>query len=363
MQLDDPAFQIGERLLGHVELRQPIPRLHGPLQDAVDVGGVLARQRAQLTLPGQLRLERAGIAGQCGQIVAEFACHIGDHRERAVELCGQGLQCGVVGGLHRRLRLSHTVDRRCGSGRRVVVGPGQRGARGLRRLPHRVQLGQPADVLDERVVLAGLRSDGVDLVQSELEPIGLLRELTCPLCAVDQVTARGQPVLAQLPVSLQRFLDVDEAVQGRTLFVGTHQPELIVLAVQREQLSGERAQRLRGHTTAAEVCPRRAVAADGTGGDDAAVVVTFGSRGIQDLVDLDGDVFAEFTCGETAFDDRALGSGAHSGGVCAGATEQVQTRDDHRLAGAGLAGEHGETAIELGGRGADRAQRLDADLG
>ena len=125
----------------------------------------------------------------------------------------------------------------------------------------------------------------------------------------------------------------------------------------------KRAQRLRRHTAAAEVGPRRSVAADGTGGDDAAVVVTFSSRGIQDLVDLGGDVFAEFTCGETALDDRAFGAGAHPGGVRAGAAEQVQTRDDHRLAGAGLAGEHGETAIELGGRGADRAQRLDTDLG
>ena len=43
----------------------------------------------------------------------------------------------------------------------------------------------------------------------------------------------------------------------------------------------------------------------------------------RDLVDLAGDAFAEFNCGETAFDDRALCSGAHSGGVCAGAAEQV----------------------------------------
>ena len=51
------------------------------------------------------------------------------------------------------------------------------------------------------------------------------------------------------------LLDVDESVQRRTLFVGTHQPKLIVLAVQGEQFGGEGAQRLRGHTAAAEVGP------------------------------------------------------------------------------------------------------------
>ena len=202
--------------------------------------------------------------------------------------------------------------------------PGQRGARGLRGLAQRVEFGQPADVVDERVVLAGLRCDGVDLVESELQPVGLLRELACPLRAVGEVAAGGQPVVAQLAVALQLRLDVDEAVQRRPLFVGSHQPQLVVLAVQRQQLGGERAQRLRGHAAAAEVGPRRPVAADRPRGDDAAVVVAVGSRGIQDLVDLDGDAVAEFGCGETAFDDRALGAGAHPGGVGAGTAEQVQ---------------------------------------
>ncbi len=69
----------------------------------------------------------------------------------------------------------------------------------------------------------------------------------------------------------------------------------------------KRAQRLRGHAAAAEVGPRRTVAADRTRGDDAAVVVALGPRGVQDLVDLDVTVVTEFGCGEPAFDDGALG--------------------------------------------------------
>ena len=164
-------------------------------------------------------------------------------------------------------------------------------------------------------------------------------------------------------IALQLRLDVDEPVKRRALLVGPHQPQLVVLAVQRKQFGGERAQRLGGHAAAAEVGARRPVAADRPRGDDAAVVVAVGARGIEDLVDPGGHAVAEFGCGETAFDDRAVGAGAHPGGVGAGPAEQVQARHDHRLARAGLAGQHGQPAVELGGRGADRAQRLDTDLG
>ena len=72
---------------------------------------------------------------------------------------------------------------------------------------------------------------------------------------------------------------------------------------------------------------------------------------------------SEFGGGETAFDDGPLGARTHPGGVGARTAEQMQARDDHGLTGAGLAGQHGQPAVELGGRGADGAQRLDTDLG
>ena len=146
------------------------------------------------------------------------------------------------------------VDRRRGSGDGSSSScTGQRGARRLRRLAQRVQLRQPPDVGDERVVLAGLRCDGVDLVEPELQSVRLLRQFARPLRAVDQVAARGQPVLAQLRGSASAvLLDVDEAVQRSALLVGTHQPQLIVLAVQCEQFGGEACS-----TTSPARCGRR----------------------------------------------------------------------------------------------------------
>ena len=84
---------------------------------------------------------------------------------------------------------------------------------------------------------------------------------------------------------------------------------------------------------------------------------------VEDLVDLDGHAVAEFDCGETPFDNRTVGARTHPGRIGAGTAEQVQARHDHGLARAGLAGQHGEPAIELGGRGADGSQRLDTDFG
>ena len=41
---------------------------------------------------------------------------------------------------------------------------------------------------------------------------------------------------------------------------------------------------------------------------------------------LVGHAVAEFGCGETAFDDGAIGAGTHPGGVGARPAEQVQAR-------------------------------------
>ena len=66
---------------------------------------------------------------------------------------------------------------------------------------------------------------------------------------------------------------------------------------------------------------------------------------------------------EEALDHGTLLPRADTIGVGALAEEQPQAGDDHRLACAGLAGQHRETAVELGGRRADRTERLDAYLG
>ncbi len=239
----------------------------------------------------------------------------------------------------------------------------QRQPRGLGGFAQCVQLRQPTDVVDQRFVLSGLRCDGVDLIESEFEQVRFLGEFPRPLLAVDQITAGGQPLVSHGAVALQWPLDVSEPIQGRALFVRSHQPQLIVLSVQGEQLVGEAAQRSRRYAAPAEVGTRRPVAADRTGGDDASVVVALRARGLKELVNLRSDALSEFGCGETTFDDRSIGTGAHPGSVGARTAQQVQAGDDHRLAGAGFAGQHGQPAVKLGGCRADGSQRLDTDLG
>ncbi len=196
-----------------------------------------------------------------------------------------------------------------------VIGTEQGQPRGLGGFAQRVQLRKPTDIVDQRLILAGLRCDGVDLVEPELEQVRFLGQFPRPLLAVDQITAGGQPVVSHGAVALQWALDVGEPIQRRALFVGSHQAQLIVLAVQGEQLVGEAAQRSRRYAAPAEVGTRRPVAADRTGGDDASVVVALRARGFEELVDQRSHALAEFGCGETTFDDRAIGAGAHPGSV------------------------------------------------
>jgi hypothetical protein len=185
----------------------------------------------------------------------------------------------------------------------------------LGRFTQRVQLREPTDVVDQRVVLTGLRCDGVDLIEPELEKVRFLGQFPRPLFAVYQVTAGGQPVVSHGPVPLQWPLDVGESIQRSALFVRSHQAELIVLPVQGEQLVGEAAQRSRRYAAPAEVGPRRAVPADRAGRDDASVVVALRARGFEELIDQRPDALAEFCCGETTFDDGAICTGAHPGRV------------------------------------------------
>ena len=94
----------------------------------------------------------------------------------------------------------------------------------MRGLAQRVEFGQPADIADERVILAGFRCYGVDFVESELEPVGFLRQLACPLLAVGEIAAGLEPVVTHPSIALQLRLDVDETVEGRPLLLGSHQP-------------------------------------------------------------------------------------------------------------------------------------------
>ena len=128
----DGLFQPGQRLLGDIQLRQPIAGFGGPRQHTVDIGGVLAGQGAQLGLTRQLGLQRAGVTGQIGQERADLAGDVTDHRQRSAELCAQCTQRLVVGALERRDGLTDRGDRRSGELRAVGV-IGSTGQCGTRR--------------------------------------------------------------------------------------------------------------------------------------------------------------------------------------------------------------------------------------
>ena len=66
---------------------------------------------------------------------------------------------------------------------------------------------------------------------------------------------------------------------------------------------------------------------------------------------------------EPAVDAGLGGPGAHDGRVGTSADEQFDRLDQHRLAGAGLAGERGEAGAEAQHGALDHAQVLDVQLG
>ena len=223
-------------------------------------------------------------------------------------------------------------------------------------LTHRIKFGQPADLGHQRHVFARAWVDAGNLGQRERQPVGLLLEFAGPVGAVEEIAPRDQPLVAKFSITLQWRGDGREPVQRAALLVGSHQPQLVVLAVQCQQSGGEGGQRFRRHTAPAEVGPRGAVAADRPQGDDAAVVIAVGARGIQDLLDCGGGGRIEVIGAEPALDHRARRSRPNPGGIGACPAKQMQAGHHHGLAGAGLAGQHGQPAVEFSGGRADRAE-------
>ena len=165
------AFQRREPFLGDIEPGAPGARFGRPPQHPVDIGGILAGQRPQLTLPGQLGFQRAGIDRQLFQVVAELMAHIDNHRQRLADLRGQRVQLGVIG----RFQCGPCPPQAVGgtAAGQIVELTRQRCAGRGRGFAQRVQFGEPHDLGDQGSVLTGLRVDGVDLVERELQPVGL----------------------------------------------------------------------------------------------------------------------------------------------------------------------------------------------
>ena len=130
---------------------------------------------------------------------------------------------------------------------------------------------------------------------------------------------------------------------------------LVGLAVHRDQRVADARQRGRGHRGPAEEGARATLGGDLpaeqqlAGLDLAAVLV--GDRGQR-----------RASARDHALDAGGPGAGAHGAGVGATAQQQPERGHQHGLAGAGLAGDHGQPVAELEHRLVDHAERADPDL-
>jgi hypothetical protein len=127
--------------------------------------------------------------------------------------------------------------------------------------------------------------------------------------------------------------------------------------VHREQPVGQLGEHADRHRPAAEVRPGAALLGHGTGDDERSVVIGLGAG-----VDRPGQRGGTLGQPQPALDQRLPGVGAHPGGVGPAAEQQVQTGDDHRLAGSGLAGDHGQPGAQVEGGVVDHAETADAHL-
>ena len=123
-------------------------------------------------------------------------------------------------------------------------------------------------------------------------------------------------------------IDPGEAVEGVALCRLVQQGLVCVLAVEIDEVVSELGQqRRRRHPT-----------------------VGVGARSPRDR-DRPGEDDLAFADDEASFDHRLLGAGPHHGGVCAASEEELESLDDERLAGAGLAGEGGHARDRARDRG------------
>ena len=130
------------------------------------------------------------------------------------------------------------------------------------------------------------------------------------------------------------------------MLVGASQAPLVGLPVDGHEVLGEVGQDADGRGPAPDVRPGASVGLDGADEDEPVAGVAPGLGGTHERGVTVGEV-------DDALDDGAGGAGPDQPGVAPPTEEQAEPRDDHRLAGAGLAGEDGEPPV----RGAARPRR------
>ena len=195
-------------------------------------------------------------------------------------------------------------------------------------------LGQPGELL-------GAQLEGIEflhLIAQQIEArMPVARSRFDGNAAVHQRQPRG---VRGAHLADQRF-KLAEAVEQFTLRGRAHQRLEFMLAMDVEQQLAHGAQHRQRNALAIEPGAAAAVIADHPAQDQFAFL---GDRLLLEQV-------AQQAADARDIDGRrqlaTLGAGAHHFGAGAAATEQLQRIDQHRLAGAGLAGEHRQPAAEV----------------
>ena len=325
-----------------VQLEQPVRRVAGPGENGVGVLAVLAGQRGEhrATLLQHAKTRR----------VAVVAC--GVRREVGADVRQQVPDLGqpVVQARERTVMLTHLAQRvpRARDQRRRVGAVDSFGraplhgrVRLLGRSPQRVGVAEPGVLVAQRVVFARLGVDGAHLGQPEAQQVGFLSP-GAPLGEhlVQGLLDRAQLTDGQAQLGQQRLVP-GEPVEGLALSRRLQQPQLVGLPVHGHQLAGQLGQHRDRDGPTAGVGARTPLRA-------------YRPREQQyPLVQLGAGVHggeghrAARHKHHAALDNGRGGAGAHAAGIGAGPEQQTKAGDDHRLAGPGLAGDHGESGVQV----------------
>ncbi len=341
-----------------LELGQPGRAPLGPGEDLGDVRAVLAGQvgqRGAALLDGG---EAAGVGVQVGGVAGELARDVRQEDVDLADALGEGREGRVVGA-HGLQGPVGARDERGGVDALGVLGvAGERGAGGGGRGGEGLGVAEPAGLGGELDVLPGDGLDGGDLVEAEAQQVRLLGALAGARRQLGELGGHGAQAAVGVGVLGEGHGDgvARVPVERLPLPGGAQQPLLVGLAVHGDEVVRQLAQEPHGHAATAHVGARAALGGEGAA-DEQGAVVQFGARLLGPYGDGRGAVDDQ-----PALDDRRLGADAHERGVGAPAEQQPEAGDDHRLAGAGLAGHRGETGRQLDHRVVNDAQGPDPHL-
>ena len=209
--------------------------------------------------------------------------------------------------------------------------------RAQRCQPLRVR--QPAPRRRQRLVLAGIRSDGVDLPLLELQQLDALRMLLALRPRAIQLRGCSLPGRKRGRHFPGWCLQPAVGVEQRQVVMWIEQCLVLMLAVEVEHLPADGLQPADGRQRVVDEGPAAALRRD---------------------FPAEHDLFAR-ACLQRRLHHRLRRSGAHQVGRGPRAGNQAQRPEHNRLAGAGLARQHRESGLELQIQPLDDSKILDAE--